>query len=277
MKAPVNKIIPMSIVDGKGCRTSIFFQNCNLSCRYCHNPETQNLCNNCGDCVEGCPGRALYMEKGKVCWNESACLKCDRCIKVCRHNASPKVSLMTADEIISEIDRAYPFVRGITVSGGECMLYPEFLLELFIKVKGRSLSCYIDSNGSIDFSKYPELTEACDKVMLDVKAWDDNIYRTLTGGDASMAKKNLAYLAERDKLEEVRIVCLENTVDIEETITGIAKTLGERVKTVPLKLIRFRNQGVRGFLSMVSPPGIELMERWKAAAEKLGFNYIRIV
>ena len=40
IKARINKIIDMSVVDGPGNRTAIFFQGCNLDCFYCHNPET---------------------------------------------------------------------------------------------------------------------------------------------------------------------------------------------------------------------------------------------
>ena len=113
--------------------------------------------------------------------------------------------------------------------------------------------------------------------MLDVKSWDEKVYNTLTGGEISPVRKNLSLLAEMDKLEEIRIVCLENIVDVEETIQEIAKTIGERRKTVPLKLIQFRNQGVRGKLSNASPPGKGQMEKWREVAEKEGFYYIRII
>ena len=49
--APVNRILPLSTVDGPGCRAAVFLQGCNLACAYCHNPETQNLCTGCGACV----------------------------------------------------------------------------------------------------------------------------------------------------------------------------------------------------------------------------------
>jgi pyruvate formate lyase activating enzyme len=47
-RAPVNKIIPFSNVDGPGNRTSIFFQGCPFNCLFCHNPETIHLCVSCG-------------------------------------------------------------------------------------------------------------------------------------------------------------------------------------------------------------------------------------
>lgn len=40
IKASISKIIDMSVVDGPGNRTAIFFQGCNFDCFYCHNPET---------------------------------------------------------------------------------------------------------------------------------------------------------------------------------------------------------------------------------------------
>ena len=41
--APVNRILPLSTVDGPGCRAAVFLQGCNLACAYCHNPETLSL------------------------------------------------------------------------------------------------------------------------------------------------------------------------------------------------------------------------------------------
>ena len=63
--APVNRILPLSTVDGPGCRAAVFLQGCNLACAYCHNPETQNLCTGCGACVPACPAGALSLESDR--------------------------------------------------------------------------------------------------------------------------------------------------------------------------------------------------------------------
>ena len=91
LRAPVNKIIPQSSVDGPGNRTAIFFQGCNFSCHYCHNPETIHLCQNCGTCVADCPVGALQKdEAGTVCWDPALCVGCDTCIKVCPTSPPPR-------------------------------------------------------------------------------------------------------------------------------------------------------------------------------------------
>jgi len=182
--------------------------------------------------------------------------------------------LMTVHEVLDEVRKGIPFIRGITVSGGECMLYPEFLLQLFRGAKELGLSCLIDSNGTISFSNFPKLLDICDGVMLDVKAWDVNVYHKLTGDVSNnIVKDNLKYLSHQKKLEEVRIVCLEDgIVDVKGTIDGIYNTLVPYHKDFRLKLIRFRPQGVKGVLSNKLATSEKAMNAWKDYADKLGFR-----
>lgn len=277
MKVPVNRIIPMSVVDGPGNRTSVFLQACNISCAYCHNPETQQLCRSCRACVPECPVQALSTDStGKVIWDPEKCVQCDHCISVCQYHASPKIQMMDTVQVVEKIKENMPFIRGITVSGGECMLYPEFLTELFTEVKKLGLTCLIDTNGTVDFSLYPQLLEVCDKVMLDVKSWQTEVFHRLTGGSNEIVRKNLKFLAEKKKLEEVRIVCLEQEVDVEQTIGGIAETVGDHLDEFTLKLIRFRKYGVRGRLEQTASPSDEEMEHWQKLAKEHGFIKIKI-
>lgn len=243
MKATINKIIPFSNVDGPGNRTAIFFQGCSFRCLYCHNPETIHRCNNCGECVEHCPAQALSIVDGIVKWDKSKCVDCDTCIHVCKHFSSPKVEELEVDELIERIKPMKSFIRGITVSGGECMLQAKFLTELFPKVKELGLTCLIDSNGSIDFSKHPELLESCDGVMLDAKAYDNEFHQALCGRSNDRVLKNIEYLLSIDKLVEVRTVLLPNYLDEnEETVTEISKMIQDKCL---YKLQKYRPFGVK--------------------------------
>ncbi len=86
---------------------------------------------------------------------------------------------MDAYEVYEMIKKQIPFIRGITVSGGECMLHPEFLKELFTLAVEDGLGTLIDSNGTIDFSKEKELLEVSDGVMLDIKAFSSEEHKKL--------------------------------------------------------------------------------------------------
>ena len=242
--APVNKIIPFSNVDGPSNRTAIFFQGCPFNCLFCHNPETINLCVNCGACVETCPVGALTFDgQGHVIWNKNDCVQCDTCIKTCQHNASPKITKMSVEDVLHELHRTLPYIDGITTSGGDCTLYNEFLIELFTEVHKLGKTCLIDSNGSFDFSKDPRVLEVCDGVMLDVKAYPAEWHKHLVGHDREIVLKNLQYLLERGKLYEVRTLIFP---DRDEENEAVIRYVSEVIKDqCQYKIIRYRPFGVR--------------------------------
>lgn len=243
-QAIINKIIPFSNVDGPGNRTAIFFQGCPFSCLYCHNPETINLCSDCGVCVHNCPTNALLLENNRVVWDKEKCCDCDICIKGCPTLSLPKAHSMEVMDIINYIKPHIAFIEGITVSGGECMLYADFLLELFKEAKKLDLTCLIDSNGAIDFSLYPELLAVCDGVMLDVKAVNESFHFEICQHSNDLVKHNLNYLQAIGKLFEVRTVLLPNQDEQNRnTVEYVSQNL--QSEQILYKLLRYRPYGVR--------------------------------
>lgn len=273
----INKIIPFSSVDGPGNRTAIFLQGCNFNCVYCHNPETINLCNNCGLCVRQCHTEALHIEENIVIWDKSKCCNCDKCIKECKNTSSPKIQKITADEVINEISNYKPFIQGITVSGGECTLQEEFLIELFTKAKSIGLTCFIDSNGSNDFSKMEKLMELCDGVMLDVKSFNNDKHKKYIKFENFNVLKNLEYLASINKLYEVRTVVVPEIFNNEETVKEVSTLISKYDCKIRYKLISFRNLGVRESFKYLNSPSIEYMQELKEKSEEIGCNNIVIV
>ena len=241
--APVNKIIPFSNVDGPSNRMAIFFQGCPFNCRFCHNPETIHMCNDCGECVKTCLVGALSLKEGKVTWNKDLCVNCDTCIKTCRHDASPKITRMTTDELMEKILEVSPYIQGITLSGGECTLQKEFIKELFPKVKALGLTTLLDSNGSLDFESNEDILEYCDGVMLDVKAYNKEFSDWLIRYPNDVVLKNLDHLLATGKLEEVRtLIFPDRDKENEATVRYVAETIKDRCR---YKIIRYRQFGVR--------------------------------
>lgn len=274
-RVPVNNIIPISTVDGPGARTSIFVQKCNLHCAYCHNPETIKTCIHCGACVQGCPSGALDIVEGVVTWDRKKCTQCDQCIQVCPHSASPRIEWQSAEETLDQIGDDLLFVRGITTSGGECTLYPDYLTDLFAGVKAKGKTTLMDANGTTDFMDHPDLLAVTDGVMVDMKAWDDDVFEKLTGVRRRIPiQKILKDLYRLGKLYEIRIVCLEDWVDTEAILQGIAREVPEIMESVTLKLIAFRNNGVKGPLKDHPSPSKAVMDGYHKMAQDLGFKKI---
>ena len=244
LKAPVNRIIPFSNVDGPGNRTAVFFQGCPFNCLYCHNPETIHLCQSCGACVKTCPAGALTLDlDGTIRWDSAACVQCDTCIRTCPRDASPKIRWMTVEELMAELRRSMPYIRGISTSGGECTLQNEFLIALFTEVRKLGKTCLIDSNGSFDFEKDPRVLRVSEGVMLDVKAVEKSWSDQLISYPRDTVLKNLDYLLKVGKLYEVRTVILpDRDRENEETVRYVAGHIGDGCF---YKIIRYRPFGVR--------------------------------
>lgn len=241
-KAFINKLIPFSNVDGPGNRYALFFQGCNIHCIYCHNHETINYCNHCGQCVAACQYGALQIMNNKVIYDESKCQSCDSCIMACEYNASPKVKNYSVDEVFEDIKKYRAFIRGITVSGGEPTLHKDFIIELFKKVKDLGLSCFVDTNGFFDFEENLDLIDVTDKFMIDIKTSKVGLME-LCGATLPHPIPNLKKLLAMDKIYEVRTVILEDK-NIEEVVQEVAKILKD-YPHVPYRLIKVHLQGLR--------------------------------
>lgn len=296
MKALVNKIIPFSAVDGPGNRTSVFLQGCNINCLYCHNPETRKVCIGCGQCIEACPSGALSWntEDGSrrsakageekrnspfLRYDPEKCTLCDTCIHVCRYDASPRILELTPEETFEKIARQIPFIRGVTVSGGECTLYPEYLTELFTICKDNGLTTLLDSNGTLDFKMHQGLLAVTDGVMLDIKAFSEEDHKKVTGSSNQKILENAKYLASIGKLFEIRTVIVPGLFDGEATVREASAMLKpyQSVHKIQYKIIAYRPMGVRKEYAGFPVPDEEYLKKLADIARSEGMEKIVII
>ncbi|MCE9621486.1 MAG: YjjW family glycine radical enzyme activase [Actinomycetia bacterium] len=274
MKGLVTNTITFSTVDGPGNRFVVFLQGCNFNCVACHNPYTINVCNDCGECVDTCPSGALTLDAiGAVQWNESACTGGDTCISVCPYDSTPKARYAEVADLVAKIRRAAPFLSGITVSGGEATQQTEFVHALFSAVKADQelclLTCFVDSNGAAAPDTWLALSDTMDGAMIDLKCLDPEIHRTMTGQPNDMVLASIHQLHAMGLLYEVRLLLLAGINDDPALLRSTAAWLADIDPEMRVKVIGFRNHGVRPH----DPPLIEPSPDSLHSAAELLFEF----
>lgn len=271
--AVVNKLLTHSLVDGPGNRAVVFMQGCNLRCSFCHNPYTLSMCNHCGECVPACPAGALQMIQGRTVWDAGLCRECDTCIRTCPNLSSPRTYLYTASELWYAIQPFAPFLAGVTVSGGEPLLQAEFLLQFFTLLKEESqLSTFIETNGITGPQRIKPLLPYLDGAMVDLKVFDSEKHRRLTGSPNEKVRQTIQALSEDGKLYAVRQTVIPGVNDNEGDAVEMARFLAEIDPAIRLRFLRFRPHGTRGEAENWSSPEDDTLDRLVQAAKKQGLT-----
>jgi len=197
---------------------------------------------------------------------------------MCPHSASPKTRLLSVGDVLNVIRPYLPFIRGLTVSGGECGLQAPFMTALVRRAREvHQLGTLIDTNGSTDYNQLPELVNMAEGFMLDVKAWDANEHERLTGASNSMVLHNLDFLARIGKLYEVRTVVVPGQFNAEQTVREVSRVLLRYASRTRYKIIGFRPQGVRPQFRKLPQPERAYLEELAEMARSLGIQDVLVV
>lgn len=197
-------IQPFSIHDGPGVRTSVFLKGCALACRWCHNPESQsaqreilyhqNRCAGCGACVLECP-RASSVKTAR---GTSDCIRCGACAEACYAGAlescgyeiSPEdlAARVLKDKSIFETSGG-----GVTFTGGEPLLQPDFVCETARLLKAEHIHLTIETCLHASEKAAQTVLPLMDLVYADVKCVTDETHIRGTGANTRLIRKNLEF------------------------------------------------------------------------------------
>jgi len=158
---------------------------------------------------------------------------------------------------------------GFTLSGGEPLMQDRFAIKLFTSAKKMGIHTALDTNGSLGSRLSDGELEQLAQVILDIKMWDPQRHRQLTGMDNGPVLDFARRLAERGRSMWVRLVLVPGLTDDAENVTQIAKfaaSLGnvERVDVLPFHQMgrfKWKELKLNYTLGDVEPPSVEIVER----------------
>jgi len=238
MRSPlVFDIKRYSINDGPGIRATIFFKGCPLNCQWCHNPEsispkvqklfTAAKCIGCGECCRVCPVGACSLTAEGVVTDGDLCTLCGKCAEVCPTLATEMSGrYYSIEELLEVVEKERPFFDqsggGVTFSGGEPLLYPDFLIEILEACGRQNIHRAVDTSGFVKEETLLRVARHTDLFLYDLKMVDAEKHKYYTGVDNRLILDNLKALAEFGSEIQVRIPLIGGVNDGDDSVAAMA-------------------------------------------------------
>ena len=139
---------------------------------------------------------------------------------------------------------------GITFSGGEPTLQAEALIPLFKELKANGIHICLDSNGGIWNDKVEELFSLTDLVLLDIKQFNPERHRILTGRGNEQTLHTASWLEEQGHPFWLRYVLVPGYSDAEKDIRDLGKSLGKFKNIQRVEILPYHRLGVHKYEAM---------------------------
>lgn len=180
---------------------------------------------------------------------------------------------VTPDEIFRKIKRLKNYFGedgGVTVSGGEPLMQPEFIKELFTLCKTDGITTAIDTSGCVLNDKIKEVLNLTDTVLLDYKYVTDELYKTKVGTEKSKVDEFLSYLNSQNINTWLRQVIIKDLNNNENSVK-VLKELKQKYPCIKkTELLPFKKLCIEKYEKLGIPfPLCDTPETSKAEIEEL--------
>ncbi|MGV2828529.1 pyruvate formate-lyase-activating protein [Myxosarcina sp. GI1(2024)] len=178
--------------------------------------------------TQGCPLRCLY------CHNPD-----------CRYPDGGKE--VTVEKLIADIQKYRSYMKfsggGVTITGGEPLMQPEFVGEVFRRCQALGIHTALDTSGYVKLATAKTILDYVDLVLLDIKSFDPKIYRQVTSVSLQPTLNLARYLSEIDKPTWIRFVLVPRLTDPPENIRGLAKFVSSLHNVERVEILPFHKMG----------------------------------
>lgn len=250
-KGMLSEIQHYSVHDGPGIRTLVFLKGCPLRCRWCCNPENQS------------PRSEIMIDRGK-----------------------PKLvgKKVSAGHILGEALKDNAYYRrsggGVTLSGGEALMQPEFTLAILKACKAKGIHTAIETTAFAKYDIIHEMLPYLDLVMCDIKHIVEEKHRAFTSQSNRRILENIVRMGESGANLIVRVPVIPTFNATEAEILMIAFLAAQIQGVRELHLLPYHRLGESKYqglgreydFSSQQPLSYEDMKKLKEAAQKSGLK-----
>ena len=203
-----------SLDDGPGIRTVIFMKGCPLDCAWCQNPESKNPkqelffhpdnCIFCDPCRVLCEKGAFQVKINTLQLDWERCGLCFKCVEACPAPVFKTIGKQyTISQLVEIISKDLVFYKnsggGVTLSGGEPLLFVGYTSELIDTLSKMDISIIIETAGYFQLNnQVKNLLKKVDTIYYDLKLFDDNQHKKYCGVPNTKIKENFDTLTKED-------------------------------------------------------------------------------
>jgi pyruvate formate lyase activating enzyme len=191
---------------------------------------------------------------------------------------------VTVAEVVRQIEKDVAFYDqskgGVTFSGGEPLMQPEFLLEMLDACGELDLHRTVDTTGYADTALLLKVAQKTDLFLYDLKLMDAENHRKYTGVSNEQILANLMRLAQNDARIQVRVPVIPGINSDAENIDKTADFIHSIGGVENISLLPFHNsaRGKYGRLGMqwisphIQPPTARLLQSVAARLKETGLK-----